>query len=88
MNIVANSMIVSVQITLVHFKDLAVQAAGNSPPLQPISSYSVASSGDRYAASKPLGSSGNYSRMLGFAGGNEPVVKEITVRVRVATVDG
>lgn len=47
-----------------------MQAAVNSPALQPSSSYSVASSGVRYMTSKILGSSGNGSRMLGFVGGN------------------
>lgn len=60
----------SVQITLAHIKDQPVQAATNTPPLQPNSSYSVASSGVRYVTSKFLGSSGNGSRMLGFVGGN------------------
>ncbi|KAL8204715.1 hypothetical protein R6Q57_010338 [Mikania cordata] len=58
------------QITLAHVKDQPVQAAANSPVLQPSSSYSVASSGVRYVTSKILGSSGNGSRMLGFIGGN------------------
>ncbi|XP_023733237.1 probable catabolite repression protein creC [Lactuca sativa] len=58
------------QITLAHIKDQPVQAATNTPPLQPNSSYSVASSGVRYVTSKFLGSSGNGSRMLGFVGGN------------------
>nr|XP_043609336.1 probable catabolite repression protein creC [Erigeron canadensis] len=58
------------QITLAQLKNQPPHAAGNSPALQPTSSYSVASSGVRYVTSKFLGSSGNGSRMLGFVGGN------------------
>ncbi|GKA53746.1 dystrophia myotonica WD repeat-containing protein-like protein isoform X2 [Tanacetum coccineum] len=58
------------QISLAHLKDQPAQSAANAPPLQPTSSYSVASSGVRYVTSKFLGSSGNGSRMLGFVGGN------------------
>ncbi|KAL8262969.1 hypothetical protein R6Q59_024318 [Mikania micrantha] len=39
------------KITLAHVKDQPVQAAANSPALQPSSSYSVASSGVRYVTS-------------------------------------
>ncbi|GKB91864.1 hypothetical protein Tco_0964136 [Tanacetum coccineum] len=58
------------EITLAHLKDQPAKPGANASALQPTSSYSVASSGVRYVASKILGNSGNGSRVRGFVRGN------------------